>query len=85
MRAIDTDIGSNGAIRYRIRKDPLGNYKTFHIDSKTGKITLQKTNFRILGLTLKLCSSYFSLGHSKISNVFNKMPHSYQAPFGNPI
>ena len=42
VRAIDTDIGSNGAVRYRIRKDPLGNYKAFHIDSVTGKITLQK-------------------------------------------
>ena len=25
VRAIDTDIGSNGAVRYRIRKDPREN------------------------------------------------------------
>ena len=42
VRAIDTDIGSNGAVRYRIRKDPLGNYKAFHINQVTGKIILQK-------------------------------------------
>ena len=42
VRAVDTDIGSNGAVRYKIRKDPLGNYKTFHIDNLTGQITLQR-------------------------------------------
>ena len=35
-------IGSNGAVRYRIRKDPLGNYKTFKIDPVSGIITLAK-------------------------------------------
>ena len=32
--------GSNGAVRYRIRKDPVGNYKTFKIDPVSGLITL---------------------------------------------
>ena len=36
-------IGSNGAVRYRIRKDPIGNYKTFRIDSVSGIITLAKS------------------------------------------
>ena len=33
-------IGSNGAVRYRIRKDPLGNYRTFKIDPVSGIISL---------------------------------------------
>ena len=40
VQAIDTDIGSNGAIRYRMRPDPLGNHRSFDIDSVTGMITL---------------------------------------------
>ena len=37
---ISTFIGSNGAVRYRIRKDPLGNYRTFKIDPVSGIISL---------------------------------------------
>ena len=40
VRAIDTDIGVNGQVRYRIRKDPLGNYRSFEIDPETGIIIL---------------------------------------------
>ena len=43
VQAIDTDIGSNGAIRYRIRPDPLGNYRSFDIDPESGIITLTQT------------------------------------------
>ena len=42
IRAVDTDIGSNGRVKYSIRKDPLGSYKTFNIDPNNGKITLVK-------------------------------------------
>lgn len=42
VRAVDTDIGSNGLVRYTIRKDPLGNHNTFTIDPVTGVITLTK-------------------------------------------
>ena len=42
IRAVDTDIGSNGRVKYSIRKDPLGSYKTFNIDQDNGKITLMK-------------------------------------------
>lgn len=42
IRAVDTDIGSNGRVKYSIRKDPLGNYKSFNIDQNNGKITLMK-------------------------------------------
>ena len=40
VQAIDTDIGSNGAVRYRMRPDPLGNHRSFDIDSVSGMITL---------------------------------------------
>ena len=40
VQAIDTDIGSNGAVRYRIRPDPLGNYRSFDINEENGLITL---------------------------------------------
>ena len=43
VQAIDTDIGSNGAIRYRIRPDPLGNYRSFDIGESSGVITLTQT------------------------------------------
>ena len=40
VKAVDVDIGSNGAVRYRLRQDPLGNHKSFAIDELTGVITL---------------------------------------------
>ncbi|XP_069185641.1 cadherin-23 isoform X4 [Procambarus clarkii] len=43
VRATDEDIGINGAVRYRILKDALGNWQTFTIDQVTGAILLQKT------------------------------------------
>ena len=42
VRATDQDIGINGAVRYRILKDSLGNWQTFTIDQTTGAILLQK-------------------------------------------
>ncbi|XP_071547486.1 cadherin-23 isoform X4 [Panulirus ornatus] len=42
VRAIDEDIGINGAVRYRILKDALGNWQTFTINEVTGAVLLQK-------------------------------------------
>lgn len=42
VRATDEDIGINGAVRYRILKDVLGNWQTFTIDEVTGAVLLQK-------------------------------------------
>ncbi|TRY71883.1 hypothetical protein TCAL_08438 [Tigriopus californicus] len=42
IRAVDTDTGSNGMVRYRIRKDPLGNFKSFQINPENGQIVLAK-------------------------------------------
>ena len=38
VRATDTDIGSNGEVRYEIRRDLTGNFKKFNIDPITGMI-----------------------------------------------
>lgn len=40
VQAIDTDVGSNGAVRYRIRPDPLGSFRNFAIDQVSGILTL---------------------------------------------
>lgn len=42
MQAIDSDIGANAEVQYRIKPDPLGHYKAFSIDRKSGTITLNK-------------------------------------------
>lgn len=42
VRAVDTDVGPNGEVRYRIRKDPLENYKSFRVDPVSGVITLAR-------------------------------------------
>ena len=42
VRAVDVDIGSNGAVRYRLRKDPLGNHRSFAVDEISGVITLKQ-------------------------------------------
>ena len=42
VKAVDVDIGSNGAVRYRLRQDPLGNHRSFAVDEVTGVITLKR-------------------------------------------
>lgn len=39
--ADDIDIGPNGAVRYRLKRDPVGNWKTFSIDEMSGVISLR--------------------------------------------
>jgi hypothetical protein len=42
VQAVDDDIGSNGAVRYRLKQDLMGNWQTFLIDEVTGVIQLKK-------------------------------------------
>jgi hypothetical protein len=42
VQAVDDDIGSNGAVRYRLKQDLMGNWQTFFIDDVTGVIQLKK-------------------------------------------
>ncbi|GFG38793.1 hypothetical protein Cfor_02805 [Coptotermes formosanus] len=42
VQAVDDDIGSNGAVRYRLKHDLVGNWRTFSIDEVTGIIQLKK-------------------------------------------
>ena len=41
VEAKDADIGPNGDVHYRLKKDIAGHYKTFRIDDKTGMIYLK--------------------------------------------
>lgn len=43
MHAVDDDIGANGAVRYRLKQDPLGHWRTFDIDHVTGSIALKES------------------------------------------
>ncbi len=40
VAAVDEDAGLNSQIRYSLRPDPLGHWKTFAIDELSGDITL---------------------------------------------
>ncbi|XP_063244010.1 cadherin-23 [Bacillus rossius redtenbacheri] len=42
VHATDNDIGPNGAVRYRLRQDLMGNWKTFSIEERTGIVTLRQ-------------------------------------------
>jgi protocadherin-16/23 len=42
VQATDDDIGPNGAVRYRLKQDLVGNWRTFSIDEVTGVIQLKK-------------------------------------------
>jgi hypothetical protein len=41
VQAVDDDIGTNGAVRYRLKHDLVGNWRTFSIDEVTGIIQLK--------------------------------------------
>lgn len=42
VEAFDEDIGPNGAVRYRLRQDLSGDWRTFTIDDTTGIIQLRQ-------------------------------------------
>ena len=42
VEAFDEDIGPNGAVRYRLRQDLSGDWRTFTIDDTTGTIQLRQ-------------------------------------------
>lgn len=39
--AKDEDVGSNAAVKYRLKPDIMGNFKTFGIDENSGWISLK--------------------------------------------
>lgn len=41
MIAKDEDVGLNAYVKYRLKPDLFGNYKTFAIDENSGLITLR--------------------------------------------
>ncbi|XP_065338722.1 cadherin-23 isoform X2 [Cloeon dipterum] len=42
VHAVDGDIGANGAVRYRLKQDSLGHWRTFEIDHVTGSVSLKE-------------------------------------------
>ena len=42
VRAVDSDIGQNGIVRYRFRQEFSGHSETFDINPTTGVLTLAK-------------------------------------------
>ncbi|XP_055907178.1 cadherin-23 [Eupeodes corollae] len=43
VHATDDDIGLNALVRYRLKPDPMGSYKTFEIDPNSGMIYLRNS------------------------------------------
>lgn len=39
--AKDEDVGSNGAVRYRLKSDPAGHWKTFNLQPVSGILELR--------------------------------------------
>ena len=77
VQAIDTDIGSNGAIRYRMRPDPLGNHRSFDIDSVTGMITLTQGLDRERQKIYELRVEAYDLGKETYNKVTHKCLHFF--------
>lgn len=42
VEAVDEDIGPNGAVRYRLKQDLSGDWRTFTIDDVSGIIQLRQ-------------------------------------------
>lgn len=42
VEAVDSDIGQNAAVSYRLKQDLSGDWKTFAVESSTGLVTLRK-------------------------------------------
>ena len=42
VKATDEDIGINGAVRYRIKQDIPGHWRTFKVDQLTGAVILHQ-------------------------------------------
>lgn len=43
VHAIDDDTGANALVRYRLKPDPMGSFKTFEINPESGMIYLKST------------------------------------------
>lgn len=60
--ATDDDVGLNALVRYRLKPDPMGSYKTFEIDPDSGMIFLREPLDREKQRLYEVCT------RSKISN-----------------
>ncbi|CAH0553787.1 unnamed protein product [Brassicogethes aeneus] len=57
VRAMDEDVGLNGAIRYRLKADPAGHWKTFELQPLSGilelRLPLDRKRQKIYDVSLK--------------------------------
>lgn len=58
VEAIDADVGPNAAVRYRLKQDNTGDWRTFSIDQDSGLITLKQPLDREKQKTYQVCYSY---------------------------
>lgn len=62
VKAIDNDVGPNAAVLYRLKQDPVGNYRSFAIDQVSGMITvrspLDRERQKIYEVSVLLCAKF---------------------------
>lgn len=84
--AVDNDIGANGAVLYRLKKDARGHYKTFTIDQESGELRLlrpldkenqRKYNVSSSYLLYQITTNEFNLTQFGEFQEFSKYINSY--------
>lgn len=40
--AVDEDVGANGAVHYRLKKDAKGHHEAFSVDQMSGDVSLRR-------------------------------------------
>ncbi|KAL0831494.1 hypothetical protein ABMA28_002291 [Loxostege sticticalis] len=62
VKAIDADIGPNGAVRYRVRQDAAGAWRTFTVHATTGALRTTRSLDRDKQTTYQLRIEAYDLG-----------------------
>jgi hypothetical protein len=76
VKAIDDDIGQNAEVRYRLKQDLMGDWKTFSVDEITGMITLKKSLNKeiqkIYQVTINASFIFYCINTYIVCNIFIK-------------
>ncbi|XP_072938602.1 cadherin-23 [Epargyreus clarus] len=62
VRAIDADVGANGAVRYRVRRDAAGAWRAFAVHAASGALRTARPLDRDLQTTYQLRIEAYDLG-----------------------
>ncbi|XP_049868235.1 cadherin-23 [Pectinophora gossypiella] len=62
VRAIDADIGANGAVRYRVRRDAAGAWRAFSVHATSGALRTARTLDRDIQAVYQLRIEAYDLG-----------------------